>query len=237
MTTNGALLDLGGFLPETLKTFVVSFLGLYIVVNPSGVASVFVGLTRTSSSGQRRVIALRASITAALILTFFALAGTYVLSQLRVTGGALQIAGGIFIFGLAFALARGKEKEFFGAPAPDAVSAGELHGIAYSPLAVPMMAGPASLTLVMTASAKAGADPYAWAALLAAIGGTCLFCLLSMQSWTRMSERHGPGFASVAPRIMGLVLAVIAVQFILDGVVQVIPHFVEVVRGAHVSPS
>jgi multiple antibiotic resistance protein len=210
-------------LRETIETLVVSILGLYIVVNPAGVASVFLGLTKSASSKDRRRIALRATITAAVILTFFALAGTWLMRRLAITSGALQIAGGIFIFGLAYALARGKEKEFFGGPSEAAAT--KAHGsLAYSPLAVPMMAGPASIVVVMTSSAKAGDDPYAWAALLIAIVATCLFCLLSMQRWIRIEEQHGPGFAAVTPRIMGLVLAVIAVQFIIDGIAQVLPR-------------
>ena len=231
----GAMVDLGGILPQTVETLVVSILGLYIVVNPSGVASVFLGLTKNASSGHRRVIALRASITAALILTFFALAGTWLMSRLHITSSSLQIAGGIFIFGLAFALARGKEKEFFGAATgeeEEEIASRAHRSVAYSPLAVPMMAGPASITVVMTSSAKAGDDPYAWAALLIAIGATCLFCLLSMQRWIRIAEKHGPGFSSVTPRIMGLVLAVIAVQFIIDGISQILPRLAAAASGA-----
>lgn len=223
------LLDLLG---ATLKTFVVAILGLYIVVNPATVAAVFLGLTKNCSVSQRRGIAFRAAVTATLILTFFALAGTYVLGKLQVTGAALQIAGGIFIFGLAYALARGKESEFFGQYA-EIEGEGEIAPgrIAASPLAVPMMAGPASITLVMTSSAKAGSDPYAWAALLSAIVVTCLLCLLSMWRWIRLEEKHGRGLATVAPRIMGLVLAVIAVQFIIDGIGQVLPHLAELARN------
>lgn len=223
--------DLLDLLGTTFKTFVVAILGLYIVVNPATVAAVFLGLTKSCTTSQRRGIALRAAITATVILTFFALAGTYVLGKLQVTGAALQIAGGIFIFGLAYALARGKESEFFGQYA-EVDGEGEIAPgrIAASPLAVPMMAGPASITLVMTSSAKAGSDPYAWAALLTAIVVTCLLCLLSMWRWIRLEEKHGPGLAMVAPRIMGLVLAVIAVQFIIDGVGQVLPHLAELAR-------
>ena len=226
-----AVTDLLNILGETLKTFVVAILGLYIVVNPAAVASVFLGLTKNVSPAQRRGIALRATITATLILTFFALAGTYILGKLQVTGAALQIAGGIFIFGLAYALARGKEAEFFG-PYSDVEGEDAPHRLAASPLAVPMMAGPASITLVMTSSAKAGNDPYAWAALLTAIVVTCLLCLLSMWRWIRIQEKHSSGLAMVAPRIMGLVLAVIAVQFIIDGVGQVLPHLAELARSA-----
>ncbi|MFQ5718290.1 MAG: MarC family protein [Acidobacteriota bacterium] len=218
-------------LGATAGTFVVSILGLYIVVNPAAVASVFLGLTKELPAGRRRGIALRATVIAAVILTMFALAGTTLLAKLQVTAAALQIAGGIFIFGLAYALARGKEREFFGAY-PEAGPEASVARIAMCPLAVPMMAGPASITLVMTSSAKAGNDPYAWAALLTAIAVTCLLCLLSMWRWIRLEEKHGRGFSLVITRIMGLVLAVIAVQFILDGIGQVLPRLLALSRAS-----
>lgn len=231
MDEGSSLIDLGSILPKTIETLVVSILGLYIVVNPAGVASVFLGMTKELSSRDRRRVAWRGAVIAAVILTFFALAGTYIMSRLHITAGALQIAGGIFIFGLAFALARGKENEFFGRPAANGAKSAP-HSVAFSPLAVPMIAGPASITVVMTSSGKAGTDPYAWAALLIAIAATCLFCVLTMLRWVRIEEKHGPGYASVAPRIMGLVLAVIAVQFIIDGVAQVLPHLVQAASSA-----
>ena len=221
---NDGLIDLSLVLPKTIETLVVSVLGLYIVVNPAGVASVFLGLTREMSGRERRSTAWRATIIAAVILTLFALVGTYIMRRIHITAGALQIAGGIFIFGLAYALARGKESEFFGRPGTAPGPTKRHHGIALSPLAVPMMAGPASIVVVTTASGKAGDDPYAWAALLIAIVVTCLLCVMTMLRWVSIEEKYGPGFAAVAPRIMGLVLAVIAVQFIIDGVAQVLPH-------------
>jgi multiple antibiotic resistance protein len=215
---------------ETLETFVISVLSLYIVVNPAAVSAVFLGLTRQLPTGERRMIAWRATITAAAILTFFALAGTFVLSRLRITGASLQIAGGIIIFALAFALARGKEREFFG-HLPDAEGESSSKSLAYSPIAVPLIAGPASITVVMTSAAKAADDPYAWAALLVAIFVTSLLCALSMQRWIRLSELRGPGFGCVLPRIMGLLLAVIAVQFIIDGIKEVALHLVGEIGG------
>ena len=224
------MLNLAPMLPETLETFVLSLISLYIVVNPTAVAAVFLSLTQRLPTRERHKIAWRATISAAAILTFFALAGTYVLGNLRVTSAAVQIAGGVFIFALAFALVRGKEREFFG-HFPEAVGDRGARSIAYSPIAVPLMAGPASITVVMTSASKAADDPYAWAALLLAIAVTFLLCALSMQRWIRLSERRGPGFASVLPKIMGLVLAVIAVQFMIDGVEAVVRRLVDVVRA------
>ena len=216
---------------ETLDTFVVAILSLYIVINPTGVSSVFLGLTRELERNERRLIALRATFTAMAILTVFALGGTFILSKLRITSSALQIAGGIFIFALAFALARGKEREFFGPP-PDSAAVRSPRSVAYTPIAVPLMAGPASITVVMTASAQAASDPFAWAALLLAIVVTCLLCLVSMQNWVRLEEKRGPAFGMVLSRIMGLVLAVIAVQFIIDGMAKVLPRLAGVIEGS-----
>jgi len=217
-------------LPETLQTLVVSILGLYIVVNPAGVSSVFLGLTRRATASQRRWIALRAVVAGGIILTVFAVAGTFILQQLRITNSALQIAGGIFIFGFAFALARGKEHEFFGDLGDEAVD-GRLRNVAYTPLAVPLIAGPAPITVVITSSAQAERDPYAWAALLFSILAVCALCLFSMWRWVKLSEKRGPGFATVASRLMGLVLAVIAVQFIIRGGEDVVERYAEIVRS------
>ena len=214
---------------KTMETLLVSIVSLYIVINPAAVAAVYLGLTRRLSADEQRRIALRAPITAAVILTSFALGGTFILGKLRITGAALEIAGGIFIFALAFALARGKEREFFG-HLPDGAGDRPSTSLAYSPIAVPMIAGPASITVVMTSATKAADDPYAWASLLVAIAVTCLLCFLSMRRWVRLAESRGPGFGSVLPRIMGLVLAVIAVQFIIDGVEEVVLQLAEVVR-------
>jgi multiple antibiotic resistance protein len=210
-------------LPQTVQTLLMTVLGLLIVLNPSGLSSVFLSLTRGLDRAERRWIALRAVIVGGLVLTLFAVTGTLIFELTRITGAGLQIAGGIFIFGLAFALARGKEHEFFG-HLDNADSRASAKSIAYTPLAIPMIAGPASITVVVTASAKASNDPYARAALLVSIGLACVYCLLSMWRWVARVEKWGPGITQVAPRIMALVLAVIAVQFIIDGIEQVLPR-------------
>ncbi|MGH7163645.1 MAG: MarC family protein, partial [Planctomycetota bacterium] len=96
-------------IPAEAKVAIQSVLALYIVVNPSGVASIFLGLTRDAEPAQRRRAAFLAVVAGAVTLAAFALAGTYLFRYLRITGATLQIAGGMFVFGVAFALARGKE--------------------------------------------------------------------------------------------------------------------------------
>ena len=205
-----------------------SILALYIVVNPSGVASVFLGLTRDRDQAARRSIAFRAFLTGALVLCMFAIAGSFLFSLFKITAASLQIAGGVFVFGVAFALARGKEGEFFGGldEADQDAAAGS---VAYYPLAVPLIAGPASILVVMTLSAKA-VGPKAWVMLVVAIAAVCFLCLLSMLRYVKLEERLGRGLALIMPRIMGLVLAVIAVQFIIEGIEAVLPRLVEAAK-------
>lgn len=219
------MLDLLQAAKGELVILVQSVLALYIVVNPSGVASVFLGLTKSTNPGERRSIAFRAVLTGGLVLVAFALAGTYLFGLFRITAASLQIAGGIFVFGIAFALARGKEGEFFGARS-EAQAEGAQASLAYYPLAVPMIASPASITIVVALSAKA-TDAHARVVLLASIGAVVFLCFLSMMRYVKLQERFGPGLALILPRIMGLILAVIAVQFILEGIEQVLPRLVE----------
>lgn len=204
---------------------VQSILGLYIVVNPAGVASIFLGLTKDMDHRHRRGIAYRAVFAGGITLVAFALAGTYLFSLFRITAGSLQIAGGIFVFGVAFALARGKEGEFFGRIEADAKHAPS--SVAYYPLAIPMIAGPASITMVMTLSAKA-TTAGGRIMLMASIAAVVLLCLLSMLRYLKLTTKFGGTLALIAPRIMGLILAVIAVQFIIEGIAQILPRLAEV---------
>jgi len=187
------LTDLTDEAYTALVVLIQSVLSLYIVVNPSGVASVFLGLTKNMSTAARYGVAIRAAIAGAVTLCAFALAGTYLFRLFKITGASLQIAGGIFVFGVAFALARGKESEFFGHLVTDTETdeEGEATHVAYYPLAVPMIASPAAITLIMTISARA----------------------------TDAASRAN------------LLLSILAVvEFIIQGITDVIPSIVEAVR-------
>jgi len=119
--------------------FFPTVVALYIVVNPAGASSVFMGLTRDTDRPHRFAIALRATVSAFIVLAVFGFTGNYLFDFLHIKSWALQIAGGIIMFAFAFSLARGREKEFFGEAEMDAESKAKLN-IAYYPLAVPLLA-------------------------------------------------------------------------------------------------
>ena len=211
-----------------LLILVQSVISLYIVVNPSGAASVFMGMTKGTSRAERLGIALRACIAATAILTVFGLSGTFLFKYLHNTGWSLRVAGGIIMFGFAFALVRGREKEFFGGD-DVAEEDAPLKNMAYYPLAVPLLASPASITLVITLS-PAAKDTYSQFILLASIAIVCAIAFLNMLRLGLRLEKKGPGLALVMPRFWGLILAIIAVQFIYEGVREILP---ELARAWH----
>ncbi|MHC4971738.1 MAG: MarC family protein [Planctomycetota bacterium] len=226
-----AELDLDQEITWFLGTFIVqAVLGLYIVINPPGISSVFLSVTRNASAAEKRGIALRAAIVGAFLLALFAVAGTYILQATKITGPTLQIAGGIFMFGLAYAMARGKEREFFG-QIEEHHDEKVRRSVAYSPLAVPLIAGPASITLVMTLSAKAQGTLYLLY-LLGAIAAVVFYAFLQMLRLVRLEQRFGASIGLIMPRIMGLLLAVIAVQFIVQGIIDILPSFVTAWKAA-----
>lgn len=217
--------NLGQDISWLLQTFVAqAVLGLYIVINPPGIASVFLSVTRNASPADKRGIAMRAAIVGAILLALFAVAGTYILQATKITGPTLQIAGGIFLFGLAYAMARGKEREFFG-QVEEHHDDRARRSVAYSPLAVPMIAGPGSITVVMTLSAQAQGK-FGLFILLGAIAAVSVYCFLSMLRLVSLERRFGTSIGLILPRIMGLLLAVIAVQFIVQGIIDILPSFV-----------
>ena len=219
-------MELSELLGTQVGRILQNLLAIYIVINPTAVASIFLGLTKHRDVAQRRRIAFRAVLTGGVVLAAFALAGTFLFQVFRIGGAALQIAGGIIVFGLAYALARGKETEFFG-HLDDEHEKAAPGAVAYHPLAVPLIAGPASITVVMTLSAQA-TDPVARGILIVSIGVVVFLCFLSMMRVVRLAERLGTGLTLIAPRIMGLILAVIAVQFIIEGIKQVLPELAAV---------
>ena len=213
-----------GQIGEEIVVIIRAVIALYIVVNPSGVSSIFLGLTKGATTAERRSIAFRAAITGGIILALFALAGAYIFQLFRITSASLQIAGGIFVFGVAFALARGKEHEFFGKMDSEGAQGVTLKTVAYYPLAVPMIASPAAITVIMTSSANAPDLLSKWSVLIP-IGVVTFLSLLSMWRVLTLEEKFGPGLSLILPRIMGLILAIIAVQFMIEGIEQVLPRF------------
>lgn len=200
---------------EFLKTALVTLL---VTLDPPGLAPVFIALTGAMTGGQKREVALRASVIAFLILAFFALCGRVVMDALGISIPAFRVAGGLLLFYIAFDMIFEIKGEAKHELASDAVTKDHVRNIAAFPIAIPLLAGPGSITATMLLAGRLGADPMQLAGLIAIILAAMALCYLTFRVAEKLSGLLGQTGKSVLTRMLGVVLAALAVQFVIDGV-------------------
>ena len=200
---------------DYLKTALVT---LFVTLDPPGLAPVFVGLTLGMSRPEKREVALRACLIAFGILAAFAFGGRPALEALGVSIPAFRIAGGLLLFYVAFDMLfalRGERKREI---ASDAVTVDHIRNIAAFPLAIPLMAGPARSPRRCCSPAAPAATGGRSAGLMAVAAAVMLFSFMIFLTAERISRALGVTGNVVLTRMFGLVLAAMAVQFVIDGV-------------------
>jgi multiple antibiotic resistance protein len=207
--------ELRGMMP--LDTIVSSFVTLLVVIDPIGLAPMFLALTHGREAATRRRIAVRACVIAALILIGFMLGGNWLLIQLRISLPAFRIAGGLLLFSIASEMIFGVRTE---RQSKTAEQAREEHArdIAAFPLAVPLMAGPGAISATVLLAGHAGGNAAQLLWLGAVIIANMLVCLGAYLIATRIERLFGMTGINVLSRLLGLLLAALAVQFIVDGI-------------------
>ena len=190
---------------------------LLVVVDPIGLVPAFLAVTQGLSTRSRRTVALRACLIAGAILIGAALIGDWLLRQLGITIPAFRIAGGLLLFAVAFEMVLGLR---VGRAAKDAEEAVEehIHDMAAFPLAIPLMAGPGAITATILLAGQAAYRPQWLAALLAVIVAVMAACLLSFFAAERIGKLLGVTGNVVLSRLLGVILAALAVQYVVDGV-------------------
>jgi multiple antibiotic resistance protein len=191
------------------KFVVLAFSSLFSVINPIEAAPIFVSLT-AGTPGERRRMALRASTAAALILAVFALTGGAIFSAFGFTLPAFQIAGGILFTIMGLTTLREEER-------PERAEVVATHDPSIVPLGMPLIAGPGAISTVMVLVGQAR-DGGHRVALALAIAGNILLTLVILLAAPKLVARIGVTGQRIVSKIMGLITAVIGVQFILNGV-------------------
>jgi multiple antibiotic resistance protein len=198
--------------------FLVSALvTLLVVVDPLGLAPSFVALTDDLSPALRRQVAWRASAIAAGILVATALGGDWLLHQLGITLPAFRIAGGLLLFSIAFEMV-------FGLRIPRQAQAAEqaleehARNIAAFPLAIPLLAGPGAITATVLLAGQADSQPILLVGLLAVIVVVAAAALVTFLSAARIGTLIGLTGNIVVSRLLGVILAALAVQYVIDGI-------------------
>ncbi|MPZ39371.1 MAG: NAAT family transporter [Rhizobiales bacterium] len=189
---------------------------LLVVVDPVGLVPTFLAVTHGLPAKARKQIALRASLIAGLILVGTALVGDWLLHQLGIGVPAFRIAGGLLLFLVATEMVLGVRIHRQSKQAEDALEE-HVHNIAAFPLAIPLMAGPGAITATLLLAGQAGGRPLSLAVLFGVIASVMASCLLAFLLASRIERLMGVAGNVVLQRLLGVILAALAVQYVIDG--------------------
>jgi multiple antibiotic resistance protein len=205
---------------ELFGSALVTFL---VIIDPPGCAPIFASLTSGASPDQRRAMAIRSSLIAWVILMFFALLGRPMLHALGISLASFRIAGGIMLFIIAVDMVfeRRTERRERRAHAFDQTA--EVEDISVFPMAMPMIAGPGSIASAMLWVSRAE-TPLHVALVLAAITVVMLITLVTLLAAGPLMRLIGSKVEAAITRILGVILAALAAQFVVDGLKQSFPH-------------
>ncbi|MGC9269184.1 MarC family protein [Acidiphilium sp.] len=196
--------------------FLYAVVALFVIIDPVGTAILFAGLTTHDDAAKRRGIAQRASIISFVVLLIFGLAGEKLLRLLGIGIPALQIAGGTLLFLSAKDMVTAKG-ELRASDQEKAAASNTTEDISVFPLAIPLIAGPGAMTTMVLLHARANGSPGAILAIslgLAVLIGATLGAMLAARTLARLMGATG---ASVVGRVLGILVAALAAQFILEG--------------------
>jgi multiple antibiotic resistance protein len=198
---------------DFLRFALAAFVTLLVVVDPPGVIPIYVALTSNERPARRRKILIRAVVIAFCVALFFLIAGRAVLSYLGVTVHAFSISGGVLLFMAALPMLFGQRG---GLQSPEPTERGE--DISVFPLAMPMLSGPGTIATILLLTSQAGGDMQKLIAIGVAIGTVFLVSFIVLYLGARLIGLVGEGGVHIATRVMGIVLAALAVQYVLNGI-------------------
>ena len=189
---------------------------IFFVVDPIGVVPLFIAMTAHDSPAKTRAMALKASITGAGLLIFFACFGAFIFKLFGVTLPAFRVAGGLLLMLTAFDMVRARPSATRTSEAERKEGA-EKDDIAIVPLAIPLLSGPGSIATVMVLMAKGSAGLWTGAAVVISVLVTFLITWLLLRAAHHVRRLLGTSGIAIVQRVFGLILAAIAVQFVADG--------------------
>lgn len=201
----------------TTEALITAFTTLLVTVDPPGLAPLFVGLTQGMTPVQRRQVAVRGSLIAFCILAVFAVFGASVLGLLGISIGAFRIAGGLMLFAIAFEMIFEKRQERKEKTKEDAITKDHIQNLAVFPLALPLIAGPGAISAtILIAGSMPGAIERTQ--LIGVIAVCLLLVLAALVIADRLDRVLGITGRAILTRLLGVILAALSVQFVVDGI-------------------
>ncbi len=200
-----------------IELYISSLITFFVVIDPPGCAPIYAGLSAGASPANRRAMAIRAVLVAAAILFAFAGFGEALLKALGISLDSFRIAGGIMLFLIALEMVFEKRTERREDRAAKVAATADVEDVSIFPMAMPMIAGPGSIASVMLLmSRNHGIDRIA--VVLAALATILLLCLLALLAAGPIMRVLGAKIEAVITRLLGVLLAALAVQFVIDGI-------------------
>ena len=205
-----------------IELFGSALVTILVIIDPPGCAPIFASLTRGTPAAHRRAMAIRSSVIAWAVLMFFALLGKPMLQALGISLASFRIAGGIMLFFIALDMVFERRTERREKRAESIEGTPDAEDISVFPMAIPMIAGPGSIASAMLWVSRAeGASQVA--IVLAAITVVVALTLLSLLAAGPLMRLIGERMEAMITRILGVILAALATQFIVDGLKQSFP--------------
>jgi multiple antibiotic resistance protein len=205
---------------ELFSSALVTFL---VIIDPPGCAPIFASLTRGTPAAHRRAMAIRSSLIAWAILMFFALLGRPMLHALGISLASFRIAGGIMLFFIALDMVFERRTQRREERAHSIEGTPEAEDISVFPMAIPMITGPGSIASAMLWVSRAE-TPLHVAIVLAAITTVMVITMLTLLAAGPLMKLIGEKIEAMITRILGVILAALAAQFVIDGLKQSFPH-------------
>lgn len=223
-------------MPSTSSEFATIILAFFAIMNPIANTPIFLALTDGLDSSTRRSIAIRALLLSFVLISGFAIGGNLLFEAFGITLPALRIAGGILVALVGFHLLQGETSSVH---TPKSAAAGTTSesalSIAITPLTLPILAGPGTIATAMSFSAGSPIDVSLQ--VIAAFGIVCLLTLVCFLAGEKIVTFLGRSAIKVVTRLMGLILAVIGIQMLIEGVGGAVTDFQTKTPSKSASPA
>ncbi len=200
-----------------LDLFFSAFITLFVVIDPPGCAPIYAGLVKGATHRQSTVMAARACFIATLILLVFALFGENLLGALHIELNSFRVAGGIMLFVIALDMVFEKRTQRREERADKIKATPEVEDVSVFPMAMPMIAGPGSIATIMLLTQRAQGTEQTLV-VLAALGAVMVLTLASLAAAGPLMKLLGTRVEAVITRLLGVLLAALAAQYVIDGV-------------------
>ncbi len=198
------------------ELFFSAFITLFVVIDPPGCAPIYAGLTKGASATQARSMAVRAVLIASGILLVFALFGEDLLGALHIELDSFRIAGGFMLFWIAFEMVFEKRTQRREQRVEKMIATPEIEDVSVFPMAMPMLAGPGAIAAVMLLMNETEGLQQSLV-VLAALGAVMALMMVGLIAIAPLMRLLGDKVEAVITRLLGVLLAALAAQYIIEG--------------------